>query len=603
MSRRISFVLIMILLAGVPLPAVLMAQDDDAACPALVETALAAIDEACTGLARDTACYGHTRVDASFWDETGDLAFDQPSDQVPLAGLRTITTHPLDLDSETWGLAALHVQADVPDTLPGQAVTFLLMGDTILENAVEPSAEVEPVAATVTTSDGSNANLRSGPSTTNNVVFSAASGSTLELVGVDATGDWYEVALDDGGFAWIADFLVHAEADALDALPVSDSRSPYGPMQSFYFTTGLGQPACQEAPDALLVQSPDDVTVTFAINGLEVSIGSTVIFTTAAVPDSAQTALVAALLEGNLTAPDLGITLDAPGETFAVTLNEAGLVDEDSEVIELEAEDSLDAMQNVCQNASDSGLVEGRSIDCTVEVNTVTAPAVTPTPRPVPTSTPAPAGDSLAGIGADATCTVAAINTVNLRGGPGTTYSQQGQLAAGQTANPSGQVQGADGFRWWQLADGAWLRGDLVDMAGACEAVAVVDSTPEPPAVPVNAGGGGGGGNVRFAINYCIGPSVPVIRAGDRVTFGIGVGRWPTVAETEAALAGHSGSIVIDGTPLSVVYHGIRWHEDPPGEPGYGNHVDAYWTATPGTHTVIGDWGIGPPQVCPFFVE
>ena len=45
------------------------AQADPDACPALVEAALQAIDAACTDLGRGEACYGHTRVEVTPWDE------------------------------------------------------------------------------------------------------------------------------------------------------------------------------------------------------------------------------------------------------------------------------------------------------------------------------------------------------------------------------------------------------------------------------------------------------------------------------------------------------------------------------------------------------
>ncbi|MBN1285837.1 MAG: hypothetical protein JXB47_10600 [Anaerolineae bacterium] len=48
------------------------------------------------------------------------------------------------------------------------------------------------------------------------------------------------------------------------------------PMQAFYLTTGIGEPACKEAPrDGLLVQTPTGTTVHFMINGIEVGISST----------------------------------------------------------------------------------------------------------------------------------------------------------------------------------------------------------------------------------------------------------------------------------------------------------------------------------------
>ena len=141
------------------------------------------------------------------------------------------------------------------------------MGDASLENAVPPVVDVEPVAATVIVSGGANANLRSGPSTAHNVAAALESGAAIELVGVNAAGDWYHVT-QDGQSAWVwAELVTPADDAALADLPVLTGDAPaYGPMQAFYFTTGLGAPACHTAPNGLVVQSPQEVATTLTIN-------------------------------------------------------------------------------------------------------------------------------------------------------------------------------------------------------------------------------------------------------------------------------------------------------------------------------------------------
>jgi hypothetical protein len=63
----------------------------------------------------------------------------------------------------------------------------------------------------------------------------------------------------------------------LMALPVTYgvNRTPqYGPMQALYFTASLSAPDCRQAPNALVVQSPEQVEVTLNFNALEVQLGS-----------------------------------------------------------------------------------------------------------------------------------------------------------------------------------------------------------------------------------------------------------------------------------------------------------------------------------------
>ncbi len=140
MSRRIALcaaLALAFLAAGV----VVTAQGaDPVACPALAEQALQLASDSCAGLGRDTACYGHSLVNATFREGRTGLVFAAPADRVALTDLHTLTTAPLDRQARTWGVALLHVRADLPETLPGQAVMLLLMGDATLEDAAAPGA-------------------------------------------------------------------------------------------------------------------------------------------------------------------------------------------------------------------------------------------------------------------------------------------------------------------------------------------------------------------------------------------------------------------------------------------------------------------------------
>ena len=95
--KHLNYLLLLLailLLAGLPTAA--QDGDEDDVCALLVEAALTAVGENCADLDRDTACYGHDRVDAAFWtDPINDRAFATPADRTPLADLQTIRTAPL----------------------------------------------------------------------------------------------------------------------------------------------------------------------------------------------------------------------------------------------------------------------------------------------------------------------------------------------------------------------------------------------------------------------------------------------------------------------------------------------------------------------------
>ncbi len=115
----------------VPISAQDTPDDDetDRTCNALVDTALEAIGNACGDLGRNEACYGNFNVQAVDFDDAPITDFDDSGDVTPISTIATITTAPLNLDEQVWGVAVLNLQANLPDTLPGQNVTFLIFGD------------------------------------------------------------------------------------------------------------------------------------------------------------------------------------------------------------------------------------------------------------------------------------------------------------------------------------------------------------------------------------------------------------------------------------------------------------------------------------------
>jgi hypothetical protein len=202
-------------------------------CPVIVKTALDATSDACASTARNQACYGNIDISATL-REGSTAQFAQVGDIVQILEVETITLKPLDEVTNTWGVALLRVQANLPDTLPGQNVTMVLFGDVSLTN-VAPEAE-----------------------------------------------------------------------------------SP----QAFYFSTGIGDSPCAEAPaSGVLVQSPQGAgTISLTLNGVEVTMGSTLYFNGAPNED-----MTIAVLEGEatLTQNDESVTLTAGLQT-SVALDSDG---------------------------------------------------------------------------------------------------------------------------------------------------------------------------------------------------------------------------------------------------------------------------------------
>lgn len=176
-----------------------VAQDQ---CPTQVDDALFALNDMCLSIGRNEACYGNGDVVAVAVQDAV-LDFDLPGDVALVDDIATINLSPYESNLDEWGIAVLVVQADLPDTLPGQNVTMLLFGDVELSN--------------------------------------------------------------DAG--------------------------------AYYFTSGIGQVECNEAPNGLLIQTPEGVgQVNLTLNGINIALGSTAYLSTVD-----EDTLVFALLEGTST--------------------------------------------------------------------------------------------------------------------------------------------------------------------------------------------------------------------------------------------------------------------------------------------------------------
>jgi hypothetical protein len=101
-------------------------------CEDIVTHALLVLQNTCDKLDRNSACYGNNTIVSDLADTA--QSFQQPGDKVPLKIVRRLATSPLDTTSGTWGLSLIKAQANLPDTLPGQNITFLIYGDTRLQN-------------------------------------------------------------------------------------------------------------------------------------------------------------------------------------------------------------------------------------------------------------------------------------------------------------------------------------------------------------------------------------------------------------------------------------------------------------------------------------
>lgn len=299
--------------------AVAYAQEDT--CPTIVQTALAAADDACTGIGRNQACYGNIDLNAVPQPGAPEFTFSRPGDLVNVADVQTLTLSPLDRDSDVWGVALMKIQANLPDTLPGQNVTFLLFGDVEIANAVTTNIE----AVTLQGTAGEMTPLMESV-TAATMPTMLSDGDILTIDGRDSTGQFLHVSLEDGTVGWVPMMMVQVDGDT-NILPVIDllsgestsaSAPALNPMQAFYFRTGANDAPCEEAPDSgILIQTPEGAgQVELTMNGVDIQLGSTAYI-------QAGDELTFSLIEGSSEVTADGVTRTLPeGTRVRVPLEE-----------------------------------------------------------------------------------------------------------------------------------------------------------------------------------------------------------------------------------------------------------------------------------------
>lgn len=284
-------------------------------CDVDVDRILEHVAQACDSTGRNEACYGHNALNAQLSDSA--LQFNQPGDIVSITQLEHLITTPYDADNDLWGISLLRVQGDFPNTLPGQNVTMLLFGSLELENAV---AQLTELPGTI----NANARVRSTPDS-NNILTSLSSGTPVVANGRNEAGDWVRIVYD-GGIGWTASFLVNG-LDEMSLEVVSPDEEIQTPMQALYLRPGIGRTLCEDAPDTILLHTPSDAgQSTLSINGVQMTIGSTVQVTLTPSSDSTDTMQISVLTGGAIVESNGEIALVPSGTQTSVEISTTGAI-------------------------------------------------------------------------------------------------------------------------------------------------------------------------------------------------------------------------------------------------------------------------------------
>ncbi|MBA3871862.1 MAG: hypothetical protein H0X30_22165 [Anaerolineae bacterium] len=288
-------------------PALLLAQAAD--CPSLVKDALNATKHVCSDIGRNQACYGNAHLEATSRDGGGSFSFTKPGDLADLVNVEKLKLSPLDAQNQVWGVGLMKVQANIPDTLPGQNVTFVLFGDVQIQNAITDTTAPTQIDVTTTRT----LHLWEQPSSGENVAVAVRAKTTLVANGRLQDNTWLHGQLADGSEGWVFADFVKANGDVCSLAVIDPTASPiYHPMQAFYFQSGLEDRPCKQAPDSgILIQTPKGAgKIRLLADDVEIQLGST-----AYLQAQANGSLTIAIIEGSGRVTARGITVVVPAGT------------------------------------------------------------------------------------------------------------------------------------------------------------------------------------------------------------------------------------------------------------------------------------------------
>jgi hypothetical protein len=235
-------------------------------------------EQECGETGTNQACYGYLVLEAEPQPGLTDFVFEQPGDIVNVTDVQNLRLSSMDTETGRWGVALMQIEANLlPDQIDD--VTFVLFGDVEVGSALH--------LLRVTTAE--DVNIRSEPAVTSEIVGTLLRRQTAVANGRLEDNSWLRVQIPDGvgRTGWVLAELLRPSGD-LDSLDVIDPslaistaddglRPEFGPMQAFYFKTGIDDAPCAEAPNSgLLIQTPEGVAeVTLWMNEVVIHMNAT----------------------------------------------------------------------------------------------------------------------------------------------------------------------------------------------------------------------------------------------------------------------------------------------------------------------------------------
>lgn len=252
-------------------------------CPSFSSRVVSEVARQCASMGADEVCRGFNNVQTTV-DGNRDAVYTtgELTTIGRLVDTMVVSTSPLDLTSQSYGVAPMRVRANLPVGLPGRDLIVMPLGGVEIGNGVplEGALLLPNDADALEVTTATTATLYEAASASSPVAGTVPVGTKLIADGITSDQDWFRVYFEYPGdyatraSAWInRSALQNVNTDLLPHIG-EDSLTP---MQKFYYNNIFNASSCPGTPaGAILVQSPKGIETEFIVNDANVLIASSI---------------------------------------------------------------------------------------------------------------------------------------------------------------------------------------------------------------------------------------------------------------------------------------------------------------------------------------
>ncbi len=236
-------------------------------CPDEIAKALDTASSLCSSIKRNEVCYGNSQVVAKPRPDVKNFLFEKPGQIEKFSRIKSLEFSGLDIKTGVWGIAMMALQANLPNTLPGQNVMFLIFGDVQIQGDAQATKSVrsfyfQSTVSTLSCHDAPpNGLLVQTPEGARKVTFSVNDinvelGSTVFMQAQPATattaGQYTIFVLEGHALLQVAGQTLYVPAGAGGTVPLDTQGKANGvPVLTFFHDSDVAYLPISKLPKSI----------------------------------------------------------------------------------------------------------------------------------------------------------------------------------------------------------------------------------------------------------------------------------------------------------------------------------------------------------------